>query len=434
MQVPNGRMTAEETPPGAIRTLIILWLVEFMSLFDRVQIPTLLQQIKAEFGLTDAQLGLLSGTAFGITYAMAAIPLAWLADRYSRRRLLAAALALWATMTALSGAARSLGGLLLARMGVAGGEAAFTPAAHSILADVFPPSRLGWAIGLETTGGTLGLMTGMAVAGLVSAAYGWRAAMVVASVPALFMAVAVLSFLRDPPRSGRAAPAPGRDAPASFSLLGRRYFTLVVLAVLNSIMSTGWAQWLPSFFQRSHGMPIGRVGLAVGLATGMGLMLGSITGGYASKAAARRSPGAPFLFCSVVCMLAAPSLLLTLWVPATAAALVLVAISASLVGTLAPFIFSNIQAICNPAGRARAVAVAMTIVTVGSYALMPPLVGALSDALRPRLGIDALRGALTFLVIAPCAAALIFRRLATTATGGRSGVDLAPMDGSSGAR
>ncbi len=394
--------------PHAGRTLVLLSLISFVSLLDRMQIPTLLQPIKVEFGLSDSQVGLLSGAAFGLTYTAATLPLAWLADRYSRRYLLAAALAFWACMTAASGAARTFGHLVLSRVGVAAGESAFTPTAHSVLADVYPPSRLGWAIGLETSGGTLGIMAGMSLAGLVSAALGWRAAMVVASVPALLMALAVIVFLPDPPRSRVPSVAQGAMRAAPFRWFGRRYVALVLLAILNSVMSTGWAQWMPAFFQRSHGLLIGQVGPAVGIATGLGLLFGSIAGGYASAVTARRSRRAPHLFCAAVCALIAPSFALTLWLPSVAPALLLTGVSAFLVGMLAPFIFADIQAICDPTNRARAVAVAMTLVTIGSYAVMPPLVGAMSDELRPQLGADSLRGALAFVILAPVAGSVLF--------------------------
>ncbi len=408
MTISPRRETTGGPAPHAARTLVLLSLISFVSLVDRMQIPTLLQPIKAEFRLNDSQLGLLSGAAFGLTYAAATLPLAWLADRYSRRRLLAAALAFWALMTAASGTARTFGHLILSRVGVAAGEASFTPTAHSVLADIYPPSRLGWAIGLETSGGTLGIMAGMSLAGLVAGELGWRAAMVVASVPALLMAVVVIMFLPDPPRK-RVPSVPrmvGRAA--TFNWFGGRYVGLVVLAILNSVMSTGWAQWMPSFFQRSHGLAIGQVGPAVGIATGLGLLFGSIAGGYASAVTARRSPRAPHLFCATVCALVAPSFALTLWLPSVTLALLLTAVSACLVGMLAPFIFADIQAICPPGSRARAVAVAMTLVTIGSYAVMPPLVGALSDLLRPQLGADSLRGALAFIILAPVAGSSIF--------------------------
>ncbi len=408
MTIPARLEAMDRKAPPAGRTLVLLSLISFVSLVDRMQIPTLLQPIKAEFGLSDSQLGLLSGAAFGLTYAAATLPLAWLADRYSRRYLLAAALTVWALMTAVSGAARTFGHLVLSRVGVAAGESAFTPTAHSVLADVYPPSRLGWAIGLETSGGTLGIMAGMSLAGLVSAAWGWRAAMVVASVPALLMALAVIVFLPDPPRNRVPLVPRGAMRVAPFRWFGRRYVALVLLAILNSVMSTGWAQWMPSFFQRSHGLPIGQVGPAVGIATGLGLLFGSIAGGYASAVTARRSLRAPHLFCAAVCALVAPSFALTLWLPSVTLALLLTGVSACLVGMLAPFIFADIQAICDPTNRARAVAAAMTLVTIGSYAVMPPLVGALSDLLRPQLGSDSLRGALGFLILAPVVGSLLF--------------------------
>src|SRR3546814_416735 len=117
---------------GAYRVLAILTAVNIVSLFDRVQLAALAQPIKEEFHLSDTQLGMLTGMAFGLTYAVAALPLAWLSDRWNRSRLLTIALIFWSAMTGLAGLAQSFWHLFLTRVGVAAGEAAFTPTAHSL--------------------------------------------------------------------------------------------------------------------------------------------------------------------------------------------------------------------------------------------------------------------------------------------------------------
>jgi len=167
-------MKAPMKKGGAVTALISLTAINFVCLYDRVQISGLAQPIKEEFGLSDTQLGLLSGTAFGLTYATMAIPLGWLSDRTNRIKLLSAALALWSLMTAFAAVTQNFAQLALSRIGVAAGESSFTPTAHSLLADYFPPHRRGFAIGIETAGAMVGIMTGLAVSGWLAAAFGWR--------------------------------------------------------------------------------------------------------------------------------------------------------------------------------------------------------------------------------------------------------------------
>lgn len=125
-------MKAPMKKGGAVTALISLTAINFVCLYDRVQISGLAQPIKEEFGLSDTQLGLLSGTAFGLTYATMAIPLGWLSDRTNRIKLLSAALALWSLMTAFAAVTQNFAQLALSRIGVAVGESSFTPTAHSL--------------------------------------------------------------------------------------------------------------------------------------------------------------------------------------------------------------------------------------------------------------------------------------------------------------
>ena len=134
-----------------------------MNFLDRQILAILLQSIKQDLRLTDAQLGLLSGTAFGLFYATLGVPIARLADRSSRKGVMAVCLALWSLMTVLCGTAGSFALLLAYRIGVGVGEAGGSPPAHSMISDYFPPERRASALGI------------FAVAALVSSYYPVRA-------------------------------------------------------------------------------------------------------------------------------------------------------------------------------------------------------------------------------------------------------------------
>jgi MFS family permease len=193
----------------ALGVLFVVYLANFV---DRQILSILANDIKADLGLTDAELGFLYGTAFAIFYALFGIPLGRLADGWNRTRLLAIGLALWSSMTALSGLARNGGMLAAARVGVGVGEATASPCAYSLIADWFPPRLRGTALGLYSAGlfvgSGLSLLIGGAIVQSWNAAWpgggplglaGWQAAFLAVGLPGLVLALWVLS-LREPRR------------------------------------------------------------------------------------------------------------------------------------------------------------------------------------------------------------------------------------------
>ena len=191
----------------------VLFLVYVFNFIDRSILSILAQDIKASLGLGDAQLGFLYGTAFAVFYALFGIPLGRLADSWYRGRLIAAGLAMWSAMTALSGLAGSYGQLAFARIGVGIGEASASPAAYSLLADYFPVRRRALVLSIYSAGlyvgGGLSLPLGGWIAHAWTRSYqhavapfglaGWQVAFLAVGVPGLLLALWVLS-LREPAR------------------------------------------------------------------------------------------------------------------------------------------------------------------------------------------------------------------------------------------
>ena len=181
-------------------TLALLTLVYFFSFMDRYILSILLEQIKADLNLNDTQLGLLSGFAFAIFYATLGIPVAWLADRKSRRDIIAIALTLWSAMTVLCGTAQNFVQLLIFRIGVGVGEAGSSPPSHSIIADLYPPEKRAGAMGIYSTGVVLGGGFGAIIGGLIAQAYGWRWAMAAVGLPGILLAIFVRLVMVEPRR------------------------------------------------------------------------------------------------------------------------------------------------------------------------------------------------------------------------------------------
>ena len=190
----------------------VLFLVYLVNFVDRQILSILANDIKADLGLDDAQLGFLYGTAFAIFYALFGIPLGRLADTWSRTRLLSLGLALWSSMTVLSGFAKNFATLTVARIGVGVGEASSAPTCYSLISDMFPARMRGLALGIFSaglfTGSGLSLLIGGNIVEAWNAAWpnggplglkGWQGAFIIVGAPGLLLALWVLS-LREPPQ------------------------------------------------------------------------------------------------------------------------------------------------------------------------------------------------------------------------------------------
>jgi len=197
-----------ETPGYRFYVLAILIFVYMLNFLDRQIIGILAAPLKAEFGMSDSQFGLLGGIAFASVYSTLAIPLAWLADRFSRVWIMTGALAVWSGFTALCGMAGSFPQLFLCRMGVGVGESGGVAPAYSLVADYFPPHQRARALAGFAFGIPLGTAAGTLVGGLLAAAYGWRTAFIAVGLVGLLLAPLLRLTIRDPKRGGTDTVAP----------------------------------------------------------------------------------------------------------------------------------------------------------------------------------------------------------------------------------
>ncbi|PZT99025.1 MAG: MFS transporter [Brevundimonas sp.] len=196
------RDTRPQRPGYRFYVLAVLILIYMLNFLDRQIIGILAAPLKAEFGMSDSQFGLLGGIAFASVYSTLAIPLAWLADRFSRVWIMTGALAVWSGFTALCGMAGSFGQLFLCRMGVGVGEAGGVAPAYSLIADYFPPHQRARALAAFAFGIPLGTAAGTLVGGLLAATYGWRTAFVVVGLLGVLVAPLLRLTVRDPQRGG----------------------------------------------------------------------------------------------------------------------------------------------------------------------------------------------------------------------------------------
>lgn len=389
------RNDAERAGAGrAPWALALLTLVYALNFADRQLLSAALGQVKAELGASDTQMGWLTGTAFALFYTVAGIPLARLADRGARWRLLSLALVAWSAFTSLSGLARSYVQLACARIGVGVGEAACSPCAHSLLADLYAPARRATAIAMYSTGIYIGTYLAYDVGGELCMAYGWRTAFVAFGAPGALLALVLWLTTREPQREAAAA-APATTLADLRELLSRpAFFHLALGAGIKSIAGYALLGWVPTFLARVHGFDSEQSGRWLGPILGLGGALGTFGGGWLAdrlgRTDARRRLGSsalatvaalPFLYAFLY--LDDPQLALVAYAPA-------VVLGAMYLGPA--FAFAQVEA--KPEQRALASAVLLFLINLIGLGLGPWLTGFLNDTFAATQGEHAVRTSL----------------------------------------
>lgn len=386
MIIPRSPQPTGAIPLASWTGLALLTAAYTVSFIDRTAVSVVQEDIKAELQLTDWQVGLMIGPAFAIVYSLAGLPLARLAEKGNRARLLAACISVWSVMAMACGLAGNFVTIFLARMGVGIGEAGGNPASHSLIADLFPEDRRATAIAIYTLGAPLGTFLGAAVVGWLAVAVGWRQTFLVLGLPGFFVAALIILWMHEPRRNvtandGRAVP----DSPPLFSsvvreLLQRSAFRhLVWGGSLVVLVGYCLAAFLPALLIRRYHLPLNQVGLITGLVTGLGGAIGTMAGGLAGD---RWGGGhAPRLaLITALAVFPAPFLLAAgvmsqeLPLAVGGAFLGMVAIY----GYVAPA-FAQVHGMATTRTRATVTSIYYLITNLVGLGLGPPMLGAISD-------------------------------------------------------
>jgi sugar phosphate permease len=377
---PAPRITAR-----AWYTLVILTLVYTFNNVDRRVASIVIEPLKKEFGLSDGQIGLLTGLALGAPYALAVIPMGILADRSNRRNLLGGVLFVWSALTAAAGFAQSYFTLFWTRMIVGVAEAGSSPAAMSIISDTFPPSRRTGAAAIYQSGGTIGNLLCLMVGGWVVVHYGWRAAFFVAGLPGLVIALLILLTLKNPARGAMDAPsaaeqAGGFKAAIGFILGNAVILHLVFAPSLLAAGNSGIMGWSVSFLVRTHGLDIQAASFAVGVCQALGTVVGIVFAGIISDRITGGSPARTITLVLIVEAIAVIGCVAFIMAPTREASLVALALY-----MMAGYNFLGLSygALLNltPAPlRATVLGVELVASNLLGYAGGPVVVGFLSDA------------------------------------------------------
>ena len=391
-------------------TLGLLTFVYFFSYMDRQILAILLELIRKDLLLTDTQLGILSGFAFAVFYAGLGIPVARLADRTSRKKIIVVSLALWSAMTALSGLATSFLTLLLARIGVGVGEAGSSPPSHSMIADLYAPHERASAMAIYTLGVVLGAAFGTIIGGTIGHFYGWRMAMFVVGLPGLLLAVVVWFLVIEPRRGlsdGRSVVEQEREAMpslgAGFTSIWRDKAArhLVIAVTLTSLIGYGHAQWGPSFIQRSLGVPLLTIAWVIAPVGAVFATVSGVVGGMlADRLAKKRGLHWQSWMVAILKTIALPFSLIFYFLDDANVAVVAYFFALLFASSYLGPTFALLQGLAPIRLRALWAAITLLVINLIGLGLGPTLVGRISDMLRPAYGEDSLRWAMFVFAIA----------------------------------
>ena len=383
--------------------LVLLTLVYTFNFIDRQLLSILQESIKVELLLSDSQLGLLTGFAFALFYVSAGVPIARFADRSNRRNIVAASIGLWSFMTAISGFVQNYAQLLAARVGVGVGEAGGSPPSHSIVSDIFPPERRASALSFYSTGVNLGILFGFLFGGWLNEFFGWRIAFMVVGIPGIVLALIVRATVHEPVRGlieNKTASKEQVPFKEVLTVLWQRktFRHLAFASGLNAFAGYGTANWLASFFIRSHEMTTGELGTWLAFSTGLFGAIGVLLGGILADKLGKKDKRWYLWIPGIATFLVAPFIFATLLIGSQYAALILAFIPGLLQNVYLGNSIATTHSLVGLRWRATASAILFLILNIIGLGLGPFAVGYLSDFLTPSLGSESLRYAMVALL------------------------------------
>jgi predicted MFS family arabinose efflux permease len=425
--LPDDPITAGVATPSAFSTsyrtyvLVIMTLVYVVNYLDRQILGILNPMIKAEFHVSDWLIGLLNGPVFALMYATLGVPIAMLADRVNRRNVIAASLAIFSLMTVFSSLTVRFWQLSLARFGTGIGEAGTSPSINSVLADLYPPEKRASALAFYSAGLNVGLLFAFFGGGWIAAHYGWRIAFLAAGVPGLLLTVLILTTVSEPARGqverlADEGKTPSIWAVARYLWQQRSFRWMSFGTAMSSFGGYAGIAFIPQFLENSHHMTLPAIGAALSILTGIFGALGTYLSGLFADLLGKRDVRWNMYVLILATFISVPCAPIFYLSPNLSVALV-AAIGPSLVG--AAFIgpaYAMSQALVPLRMRARSAAILLFVLNIIGLGTAAPIVGLISDLLKPTFGADSMRYALLTGVITALIGAFCYWRASRTLT------------------
>ncbi len=383
----SSSATGQAFGSSSYRTYVLmaLTLVYTLNFIDRILITVVAEPIMKEFKLQDWQFGLLSGFGFALMYTLAGIPIARLAERANRVKIIAISVIIWSAMTALCGIAGSFITLLIFRVGVGIGEAGCTPPANSIIADYFPPRSRARALAIYAGGITLGGVLANLFGGPIAQAFSWREAFLILGIPGVLIGVIFWFSVKEPPRGYSDPIGTPQLAKTSISetltlLSGKRsYWLNVFAAAIAAFAGYGLTGFQAPFFQRVHGLPLSQVAIEISVPLGLAATVGTFAAGYFTERLSGKYPSVVAWLPGSLLIVSAPLYWLAFSMESPQSATRIMIVAALCHYSYLGAQYTICQGVADARSRATAIAIMLFVVSLIGYGLGPLTAGLLSD-------------------------------------------------------
>lgn len=380
----------------------LLTLIYMLNFVDRQIVNILAEPIKRDLGLADWQLGAMTGLGFAMFYTVLGIPMARLAERYHRGKIIAGCLIVWSGFTVACGMSASFVQILLARIGVGVGEAGCTPSAQSLIADSVPANKRASALGTFSMGVPIGSLAGLVLGGVIAQSYGWRAAFMVAGAPGIILALIALATLGDPrPRGTAADRATMLPLSAVLAQLRRQpaFWWLGAGSALTAFVGYGQQAFYVSFFLRNYSPelsaaaesvgfagPLAFIGVALGIVLGVSGGIGTLVGGNLGDRFGAKDAGGYGMVASISMLIAGPLLAAVFFLGSGLTILALLAVPLLFKNMWFGPVFAGIQGMIPQRSRSTATAIFLFVLNAGGLGLGALLTGLISDLFASSYG------------------------------------------------
>lgn len=382
--------------------LFMLMVVYSFNFIDRQILVILQEPIKAELGLSDTQLGLMTGLTFALFYVIMGLPIARLADRSNRRNIVAISLTVWSGMTALSGFANNFWQLLLARVGVGIGEAGGSPPSHSMISDYFPPEQRATAFSIYNMGIYIGIMVGFLVGGWMADTLGWRIAFFVVGLPGILLALIVRFTVKEPPRGFYDKEKHEDIALKTVITHFRSYKSMTLLSLacaMTSFTGYGVTNFMPAYLSRIHDMSTTNIGVVLALTIGIGGGIGTFASGFLADKLGKKDIRWYMWMPALMGLISAPFGLYVLLSDDTANIMYVFFFSVLFSSMYLGPSIAVCHSLCKANMRALVSAILFFILNIIGLGLGPLFTGIISDLLAADYGVLSIRYALVIVSI-----------------------------------